>query len=156
MPRDGTCSSSVELQVLFFDRSWFSKVALCQYTLLTPYCSTFTNTLSVAFWLRYVYLQQELDQVRPTTNLINRSSVVSVLFSLISETFLRELLRLSTFWIHRGPLSLLMPSVSVASIALPLADANHLRFFISHLRLSKVLEKMLLSVIRIEVVLCCL
>ena len=53
-----------------------------------------------------------------------RSSVVSVLFSLISETFLRELLRLSTFWIHRGPLSLLMPSVSVASIALPLADAN--------------------------------
>jgi len=53
-----------------------------------------------------------------------RSSVVSVLFSLISETFLRELLRLSTFWTYRGPLSLLMPPVSVASIALPLADAN--------------------------------
>jgi hypothetical protein len=33
--------------------------------------------------------------------------------------------------------------VSVASIALPLADAN-LAFFISHLRLSKMLEKMLL------------
>ena len=71
-----------------------------------------------------------------------RSSVVSVLFSLISETFLRELLRLSTFWIYRGPLSLLMPSVSVASIALPLADANH-PFFISHPRLSRVLEKKL-------------
>jgi hypothetical protein len=54
----------------------------------------------------------------------SRSSVVSVLFSLISETFLRELLRLSTFWIQRGPLSLLMPWLSVASIALPLADAN--------------------------------
>jgi hypothetical protein len=39
-----------------------------------------------------------------------------------------------------------MPSVSVASIALPLADAN-LAFFISHLRLSKMLEKMLLCVI---------
>jgi hypothetical protein len=59
-----------------------------------------------------------------TDNPHSRSSVVSVLFSLISETFLRELLRLSTFWIYRGPLSLLMPPVSVASIALPLADAN--------------------------------
>jgi hypothetical protein len=68
-------------------------------------------------------------------NNTNRSSVVSVLFSLISETFLRELLRLSTFWIQRGPLSLLMSTLSVASIALPLADAN--LFFISRVCLSQ-------------------
>jgi hypothetical protein len=93
---------------------------------LPPSTLDFEKSALFAFWLR--------------------SSVVSVLFSLISETFLRELLRLSTFWIHRGPLSLLMPSVSVASIALPLADANH-SLFHQFLRLSKVLEKKPLSML---------
>jgi hypothetical protein len=86
--------------------------------------STYANLASqFAFWLRYVNIPIYSNKFRMLT-ISNRSSVVSVLFSLISETFLREFLRLSTFWIQQGPLSLLMPSLSVASIALPLADAN--------------------------------
>jgi len=54
-----------------------------------------------------------------------RSCVVSVLFSLTAEMSLWRLLRSTTFWIDLGPLSLLMPSISVASIALHLADANN-------------------------------